>query len=91
MTAVVEDILAGEQRESGAADLMLQTAEWAAAAFSGFDRGRVGTLLRTKEAVESGIASGADGADLVAPMDALIAATDTALADIGIEVDPCDG
>ena len=46
MTAIVEEILAGEQRESGAADLMLQTAEWAAAAFAGFDRSRVEKIAR---------------------------------------------
>ena len=46
MTAAVEEILAGDQRESGAADLMLQTAEWAAAAFAGFDRGRVEKIAR---------------------------------------------
>ncbi len=46
MTAIVEEILAGEQRESGAADLMLQNAEWAAAAFAGFDRSRVEKIAR---------------------------------------------
>lgn len=46
MTAVVEEILAGEQRDGGAADLMLQAAEWAAAAFARFDRGRVLQIAR---------------------------------------------
>lgn len=46
MTAVVEQLLAGDQRASGAADLMLQTAEWAAAAFARFDRSRVDRIAR---------------------------------------------
>ncbi|MBL8710636.1 MAG: aldehyde dehydrogenase family protein [Rhodospirillaceae bacterium] len=46
MTAIVEEILAGEQRATGAADLMLQTAEWAAAAYARFDRARVLKIAR---------------------------------------------
>ncbi|WP_205041997.1 aldehyde dehydrogenase family protein [Rhodoligotrophos defluvii] len=46
MTAIVEEILAGDKRASGAADLMLQTAEWAAAAFARFDRSRVDSIAR---------------------------------------------
>ena len=41
MTAIVEEILAGEKRATGTADLMLQMAEWAAAAFARFDRALV--------------------------------------------------
>jgi acetaldehyde dehydrogenase/alcohol dehydrogenase len=46
MTAIVEEILAGEKRATGAADLMLQTAEWAAAAFARFDRTRIEKIAR---------------------------------------------
>jgi acetaldehyde dehydrogenase/alcohol dehydrogenase len=46
MTAIVEEILAGDQRASGTADLMLQTAEWAATAFARFDRARVDKIAR---------------------------------------------
>ncbi len=46
MTAIVEEILAGEQRATGAADMMLQNAEWAAAAFARFDRARVEQIAR---------------------------------------------
>ena len=35
MTAIVEEMLAGEKRPTGAADLMLQAAEWAASALHG--------------------------------------------------------
>lgn len=46
MTAIVEQILAGDQRPTGAADMMLQNAEWAAAAFARFDRARVARIAR---------------------------------------------
>lgn len=46
MTAIVEGILAGDQRATGAADMMLQNAEWAAAAFARFDRARVARIAR---------------------------------------------
>ena len=46
MTAIVEAILAGDQRATGAADMMLQNAEWAAASFSRFDRARVEKIAR---------------------------------------------
>jgi len=46
MTAIVEEILAGEKRATGTADLMLQMAEWAAAAFARFDRARVERIAR---------------------------------------------
>ena len=46
MTAIVEELLAGEKRATGTADLMLQSAEWAAAAFARFDRARVHAIAR---------------------------------------------
>ncbi|WP_374653667.1 aldehyde dehydrogenase family protein [Dongia sp.] len=46
MTAIVEEILAGDKRPTGTADLMLQMAEWAAAAFARFDRGRIEKIAR---------------------------------------------
>lgn len=46
MTAIVEEILAGDKRATGAADMMLQTAEWAGAAFARFDRARVARIAR---------------------------------------------
>ncbi|MDQ2633865.1 MAG: aldehyde dehydrogenase family protein [Pseudomonadota bacterium] len=46
MTAIVEEILAGDQRPTGAADLMLQAAEWAAAAYARFDRAKVEEIAR---------------------------------------------
>ena len=46
MTAIVQEILSGERRASGAADLILQTAEWAAASFSRFDRASVDRIAR---------------------------------------------
>ena len=41
MTAIVKELLAGEKRATGEADLMLETAQWAARAFARFDRERV--------------------------------------------------
>ena len=46
MTAIVEEILAGEQRATGAADLMLQVAEWAASAYARYGRGSVEEIAR---------------------------------------------
>ena len=46
MTAIVEEILAGEKRATGTADLMLQMAEWAAATFTRFDRARVERIAK---------------------------------------------
>jgi hypothetical protein len=59
------------------------------AADTALDRGHAADLLRAKESVESGIAGGASGADLAAPMDALLASTAVALADVGIEAGEC--
>lgn len=46
MTAIVEELLAGEKRATGNADMMLQTAEWAAAAFARFDRKHIEAIAR---------------------------------------------
>lgn len=46
MNAIVEELLAGEKRQTGAADLMLQAAEWAAAAYSKYDRARVDAIAK---------------------------------------------
>lgn len=54
MTAIIEDLLAGEKRATGSADLMLQTAEWAAAAMARFERDRVEAIARA--AAEAGFA-----------------------------------
>lgn len=54
MTAIIEELLAGENRATGNADLMLQTAEWAAAAFARFDRAAVEAIARA--AAEAGFA-----------------------------------
>lgn len=54
MTTIVQDLLAGALRQTGAADQMLQTAEWAAAAYSGFDRQAVGAAVEA--AAEAGFA-----------------------------------
>ncbi len=59
------------------------------AADPALDRSHAGDLLRAKESVESDIAGGTTGAGLIGPMDALIASTRTALADVGVEVEPC--
>jgi hypothetical protein len=59
------------------------------AADPALDRGQAGDLLRAKESVESGIADGTPGAGLVDPMEAIIASTRTALADVGVQVEGC--
>lgn len=61
------------------------------AAHPGLDRALAAELLRSKEAVESRLASGVDGAELVAPMEALVGSTLAALGGIGIEAEPCAG
>lgn len=38
MNAIVEELLAGEKRQTGTADMMLQLAEWAAASYGRYDR-----------------------------------------------------
>lgn len=61
MTAIIEELLAGDKRATGSADLMLQTAEWAATAFARFDRARVEAIARA--AAESGFAEAGSLAD----------------------------
>lgn len=46
MTAIVEEILAGDKRATGNADMMLQTAEWAAAAYARFGHSKVEAIAR---------------------------------------------
>ncbi len=46
MNAIVEELLAGPERQTGAADQILQAAEWAAAAFAQFDHARVDAIAR---------------------------------------------
>jgi acyl-CoA reductase-like NAD-dependent aldehyde dehydrogenase len=54
MNAIVEQILAGEKRQTGAADMMLEAAGWAAASFAEFERGRVDAVVHA--AAEAGFA-----------------------------------
>jgi hypothetical protein len=55
------------------------------------ERGLAADLLRAKEAVESRIAAGAPGAQLVAPMNELDVRASAALQGLGLEVAPCAG
>jgi acyl-CoA reductase-like NAD-dependent aldehyde dehydrogenase len=55
MNAIVEQILAGEKRQTGSADMMLEAAGWAANSFAAFDRGRVDAICRA--AAEAGFAA----------------------------------
>lgn len=57
MTAIVENLLAGTRRPLGQADQMLQAAEWAAAAYAGFDHRAVDAIVRA--AAEAGHAKAA--------------------------------
>ena len=52
MNAIVEQLLAGEQRPTGQADLMLEAAGWAASAFALFDRAKVDAIVHA--AAEAG-------------------------------------
>jgi hypothetical protein len=61
------------------------------AADPALDRGLAGELLRSKEAVESGIAAGTAGSDLAGPIEALVESTARAMLDLGVEFEPCDG
>ena len=54
MNAIVEELLAGEKRQTGAADMMLQLAEWAAASYARYDRAAVDRI--TKAASEAAYA-----------------------------------
>lgn len=54
MNPVVQEVLAGDARLTGSADLLLQNAEWAAASFARFDRVEVDAI--TRAAAEAGFA-----------------------------------
>ncbi len=54
MNSIVKEILAGEQRLTGSAELMLQTAQWAAASFARYDHAEVDAIARA--AAEAGFA-----------------------------------
>jgi acyl-CoA reductase-like NAD-dependent aldehyde dehydrogenase len=54
MTAIVQELLAGEKRATGGADMMLDTAQWAGKAFAAFD---IASVRRIAEAAaEAGYA-----------------------------------
>ena len=46
MNAIVEELLAGDKRQTGTADMMLQLAEWAAASYARFDRAAVDRIAK---------------------------------------------
>lgn len=46
MNAIVEELLAGDKRQTGSADMMLQLAEWAAASYARFDRVAVDRIAK---------------------------------------------
>ncbi|HEX6118195.1 MAG TPA: hypothetical protein VFZ03_02015, partial [Dongiaceae bacterium] len=46
MNAIVDELLAGEKRQTGTADMMLQLAEWAAASYARFDRAAVDRIAK---------------------------------------------
>ncbi|MEZ5833636.1 MAG: aldehyde dehydrogenase family protein [Dongiaceae bacterium] len=46
MNAIVEELLAGEKRQTGTADMMLQLAEWAAASYARYDRAAVDRIVK---------------------------------------------
>jgi acetaldehyde dehydrogenase / alcohol dehydrogenase len=54
MNAIVEELLAGDKRQTGAADMMLQLAEWAAASYARYDRVAVDRI--TKAAADAAFA-----------------------------------
>lgn len=54
MNAIVEELLAGEKRQTGAVEMMLQLAEWAAASYARYDRAAVDRI--TKAASEAAFA-----------------------------------
>ena len=43
MNHIVQQLLAGEKRQTGEADMILEAAGWAAASYANFDRARVAT------------------------------------------------
>jgi acyl-CoA reductase-like NAD-dependent aldehyde dehydrogenase len=54
MNTIVAELLAGEKRQTGQADLMLEAAGWAASSFALFDRARVDAIVHA--AAEAGYA-----------------------------------
>ena len=54
MNQIVQQLLAGEKRQTGEADMMLEAAGWAASSYAGFDRARVDAI--TRAAAEAGYA-----------------------------------
>ncbi len=46
MSAIVEELLAGDKRQTGTADMMLQLAEWAAASYGKYDRAAVDRIAK---------------------------------------------
>jgi acetaldehyde dehydrogenase / alcohol dehydrogenase len=46
MNAIVEELLAGEKRQTGTTDMMLQLAEWAAASYARYDRAAVDRIAK---------------------------------------------
>jgi acyl-CoA reductase-like NAD-dependent aldehyde dehydrogenase len=46
MNAIVEELLAGEKRQTGTADMMLQLSEWAAASYARYDRAAVDRIAK---------------------------------------------
>jgi acyl-CoA reductase-like NAD-dependent aldehyde dehydrogenase len=47
MNAIVEELLAGDKRQTGTADMMLQLGEWAAASYARYDRAAVDRIAKT--------------------------------------------
>jgi acyl-CoA reductase-like NAD-dependent aldehyde dehydrogenase len=52
MNHIVQQLLAGEKRQTGEADMILEAAGWAAASYANFDRARVDAIARA--AAEAG-------------------------------------
>jgi hypothetical protein len=50
MNAIVEELLAGEKRQTGTADMMLQLAEWAASSYARFDGAAVERIAKAASA-----------------------------------------
>src|SRR5512134_1803178 len=46
MNAIVEELLAGDKRQTGTADMMLQLAEWAGASYARYDRAAVDRVVK---------------------------------------------
>jgi acyl-CoA reductase-like NAD-dependent aldehyde dehydrogenase len=61
MSAIIDELLAGEKRQTGSADLMLQAASWAAASFARYRRDEVDAIARA--AAEAGFAKAGELAE----------------------------